>query len=324
MKYVSLGKSGLKVSAICLGGNSWGAEGKRAWAPFGEAESRKFIKRALDLGINFFDSADMYSAGRSEEILGKSLLEYAARDQFVVSTKFGWTVGKGPNDGGVGRKHLRHSIDAQLKRLGTDYIDIYTIHRLDDVTPLEETLDALTGLVQAGKILYIGASNMPAWRMAQILALADTKGYARPIALQNLYNLLQREDEVDMVPLCREAGVGLTPFSPLARGVLAGARHSDRAEKDKQPAQQDLFRDCDKAIVAKVAEIAAARNVKPTQIALAWCLANPAMAAPIVGATKVEYIDDAVAAVDISLTNEEISAMEAPYRFRAHPLGRMP
>jgi 1-deoxyxylulose-5-phosphate synthase len=323
MKYVSLGRSGLKVSAICLGGNSWGAEGHRAWAPFSEAESRPFLKRALDLGVNFFDSADMYSAGRSEEVLGKCLLEYVSRDQVVISTKFGWTVGKGPNDVGIGRKHLRHSVDSQLKRLGTEYIDVYQIHRLDGVTPLEETMDALTELVKAGKILYVGASNMVAWRFAQMIALCDHKGYARPVVLQNLYNLLQREDEIDMIPFCKEAGIGLTPFSPLARGVLAGARQSERAGKDKQPAQQDLFRDCDKAVVAKLAEIAASRNVKPTQIALAWCLSNSAMVAPIVGATKLDYIDDAAAAVEIKLTVEEISALESPYKYRAPPLGRL-
>jgi aryl-alcohol dehydrogenase (NADP+) len=317
MKYVTLGRSGLKVSAICLGGNSWGAEGRRAWAPFGEAESRPFFKRALDVGVNFFDTADAYNAGASESILGQCLLGYAPRDQVVISTKFGLKMGKGPNDAGIGRKHLRHAVDAQLKRLGTDYIDVYQIHRLDAVTPLEEVMDALTALVQAGKVLYIGGSTMPAWRFAQMIALAEHKGYARPVAMQNLYNLLQREEEREMIPLCLEAGVGLIPYSPLARGVLAGPRKTERAREDKQATQNDLFRDSDKAIVGKLVEIAASRNVKPTQIALAWCLAKPVMASPIIGATKLDYLDDAAAATDITLTSEEIAALEAPYQWRA-------
>jgi 1-deoxyxylulose-5-phosphate synthase len=310
MKYVTLGRSGIKVSAICLGGNSWGAEGRRAWAPFGEAESRPFFKRALDAGFNFFDTADAYNLGASETIVGKCLLGYAKREDVVISTKFGLPMGKG-------RKHLRHAVDAQLKRLGTDYIDVYQIHRLDAVTPLEEVMDALTALVQEGKVLYIGGSTMPAYRFAQMIALAEHKGYARPVAMQNLYNLLQREEEREMIPLCLEAGVGLIPYSPMARGVLAGPRKTERAREDKQATQNDLFRDSDKAIVKKLVEIAASRNVKPTQIALAWCLAKPVMASPIIGATELGYLDDAAAATDITLTGEEIAALEAPYQWRA-------
>jgi 1-deoxyxylulose-5-phosphate synthase len=317
MKYVSLGRSGLKVSAICLGGNSWGAEGRRAWAPFGEAESRPFFKRALDVGINFFDTADAYNLGASETIIGKCLLGYAKREDVVISTKFGLKMGDGPNDAGIGRKHLRHAVDDQLKRLGTDYIDLYQIHRLDGVTPLEEVMDALTELVRAGKVLYVGGSTMPAWRFAQMIALAEHKGYARPVAMQNLYNLLQREEEREMIPLCLEAGVGLIPYSPLARGVLAGPRKTDRAREDKQAGQNDLFRDSDTAIVEKLVEIAAARKVKPTQVALAWCLAKPVMTAPIIGATQLSYLDDAASATDITLTGEEIAALEAPYQWRA-------
>jgi 1-deoxyxylulose-5-phosphate synthase len=316
MKYVTLGKSGLKVSAICLGGNSWGAEGRRSWAPFGEAESRPFFKRALDIGINFFDTADAYNLGASETIMGKCLLGYAKREDVVISTKFGLKMGDGPNEVGIGRKHLRHAVDDQLKRLGTDYIDLYQIHRLDGVTPLEEAMDALTELVRAGKVLYVGGSTMPAYRFAQMIALAEHKGYARPVAMQNLYNLLQREEEREMIPLCREAGVGLIPYSPLARGVLAGPRKTARAREDKQASQNDLFRDSDNAIVEKLVEIAAARQAKPTQIALAWCLAKPVMSAPIIGATQLSYLDDAAAATAITLTGEEIATLEAPYQWR--------
>ncbi len=317
MKFVPLGRSGLKVSAICLGGNSWGAAGRRAWAPFGEAESRPFFKRALDVGINFFDTADAYNLGASETIIGKCLLGYAKRADVVISTKFGLKMGEGPNDVGVGRKHLRHAVDDQLKRLGTDYIDLYQIHRLDGVTPLEETMDALTDLVRVGKVLYVGGSTMPAYRFAQIIALAEHKGYARPVAMQNLYNLLQREEEREMIPLCLEAGIGLIPYSPLARGVLAGPRKTERAREDKQAVQNDLFRDSDKAIVKRLIKIAAARKTKPIQVALAWCLAKPVISAPIIGATKLTYLDEAAAATDITLTGEEIVALEAPYQWRA-------
>ncbi|GAB4189754.1 MAG: aldo/keto reductase [Thalassobaculales bacterium] len=320
MKYVTLGRSGLKVSAVCLGGNSWGAAGRRAWAPFGEAESRPFFRRALDVGITFFDTADAYNLGESERILGKCLLEYAPRDQVVISTKVGLKMGDGPNDIGLGRKHLRHAVDAQLKRLGTDYIDVYQVHRLDGVTPLEETMDALSELVKAGKLLYIGGSSMPAWRFAQMIALSEAKGYARPVAMQNLYNLLQREEEREMIPLCLEAGVGLIPYSPLARGVLAGARTTERAQKDQIAAKGDLDRDCDRAIVARLGEIAAARGVKPTQVALAWCLAKPVMTAPIIGATQLHYLDEAAAASEMVLTAEEIASLETPYQFRPQPV----
>jgi aryl-alcohol dehydrogenase (NADP+) len=322
MQYVSLGRSGLMVSRICIGGNSWGAAGRRAWAAFGEAESRPFFKRALDQGINFFDTADTYNQGESERILGKCLLEYATRDEVVISTKAGMAMGDDPNNQGVGRKHLMASIDAALQRLGTDHIDLFQVHRLDAVTPIEEVMETLTNAVRAGKVRYIGGSTMPAYKFAEMLTLADAKGYARPIAMQNLYSLLQREEELEMNRLCAEAGVGLIPYSPLARGVLAGNRDAkgegatERARKDSRAQADDLFRPSDRRVVEQVVKIAARRGVEPTQVALAWCLAQPAMAAPIIGVTKPEYIDDAAAAVDLALTTTEIERLEKPYQFR--------
>jgi len=324
MKYVSLGRSGLMVSAVCLGGNSWGAAGRRAWAAFGLEESRPFFRRALDVGINFFDTADAYNEGASEEIIGQTLLRFAKREDVVISTKVGLKMGPGPNDVGVGRKHVIDACDAQLRRLGTDHIDLYQIHRLDGRTPLEETMQTLTDLVRAGKVRYIGGSTMPAYKFAQMIMLADWKGYARPIAMQNLYNLIQREEEREMIPLCLEQGVGLIPYSPLARGFLAANRQkggggaTERAQKDAI-AQKTDYRPCDHAIADKVAEIAAARGCKPTQVALAWCLAKPAMTAPIIGATQLHYLDEAAAATEITLSADEVAMLEAPYEPRPAP-----
>jgi aryl-alcohol dehydrogenase (NADP+) len=324
MEYVSLGRSGLMVSRICIGGNSWGAAGRRQWAAFGEAESRPFFKRALDCGINFFDTADTYNAGESERIVGKCLLEYAPRDEVVISTKVGIKMGDDPNNQGLGRKHLMKSVDAQLQRLGTDHIDLYQVHRLDAVTPMEEVMETLTDMVRAGKVRYVGGSTMPAYKFAQMVTLAEAKGYTRPIAMQNVYSLLQREEELEMNPLCAESGVGLIPYSPLARGVLAGNRDAkgeggatDRAKKDALAHRADLFRPTDRRVVDQVVKIAARREIKPTQVALAWCLAKPAMAAPIIGTTKLDYIDDAAAAVGLKLSETEIARLEKPYRFRA-------
>lgn len=322
MKYVTLGNSGLEVSAICIGGNSWGARGRRAWAPFDEADSAPFFRRALDKGINFFDTADAYNLGESEQIIGETLMRYAPRDELVISTKVGLAMADGPNQSGLGRKHLLKSIDQQLSRLKTDYIDIYQVHRLDGVTPLEETLETLTELVKVGKVRYIGGSTMPAYKFAQILTLATCKGYARPIAMQNLYNLIQREEEREMIPLCLEAGVGLIPYSPLARGVLAGNRtgagsgDTERARADTR-VDPTLFRPSDRKIVGAVQSIAKRHQVTPIQIALAWMLSKSVMAAPIIGTTKLEQIDDAAAAVHIRLSDAEIARLEKPYEFRA-------
>ncbi|MBL8839451.1 MAG: aldo/keto reductase [Alphaproteobacteria bacterium] len=324
MKYTALGRSGLMVSRICLGGNSWGAAGRRQWAAFGIEESRPFFKRALDCGINFFDTADVYNAGESEEIVGQCLVGYVRREDIVISTKGGLKMGEAPNDTGVGRKHLTAAVDASLKRLRTDYIDVYQLHRLDGVTPLEETMQTLADLVRAGKIRYVGGSTMPAWRFAQMIMLADWKGYPRPVAMQNLYNLIQREEEREMNALCLAEGVGLIPYSPLARGFLAanrskaGGGETERARKDSI-VKPGTYRDCDFAIADRLAAIAKARGAKPTQVALAWMLSKPVMAAPIIGATQLHYLDEAAAAVDIALTAEEIASLEAPYEWRPAP-----
>ncbi len=322
MKYIVLGNSGLEVSAICIGGNSWGARGKRAWAPFNMEDSAPFFRRALDNGINFFDTADAYNHGESERIIGDTLIGYAPREELVISTKVGLRMASGPNQSGLGRKHLMKSIDQQLRRLKTDYIDLYQIHRLDHITPMEEILETLTDIVKAGKVRYIGGSTMPAYKFAQMTTLARSKGYSRPIAMQNLYNLIQREEEHEMIPLCLEEGVGLIPYSPLARGVLAGNRsepgkgNTERAQLDDR-ADASLFRASDRKIVNLLVSIASRRSAKTSQIALAWLLSKSVMAAPIIGTTQLEQIDDAAQAVDIKLSQTDIARLEKPYVFRA-------
>ncbi len=325
MKYGTLGRSGLLVSRVCLGGNSWGAKGRRAWAGFDAGDSAPFFKRALDRGINFFDTADAYNLGLSETIMGETLMGFAPREEIVLSTKVGLKMADKPNRQGLGRKHILASIDAQLARLKTDYIDVYQVHRLDGVTPIEEFMETLDILVKSGRVRYIGASTMPAFRLAQMLAVAERYGYARPIAMQNLYNLIQREDERDMNELCLEAGLGLIPYSPLARGFLAGNRvkggggETERAKNDAG-AKPEIYRDCDWAIVDALKKIAAARGCKPAQAALLWLWSKAVMGAPIIGATKLEQLDDAAAASDMPpLTAAEIAELEAPYQWRPHP-----
>ncbi len=325
MKYVPLGRSGLMVSRVCLGGNSWGAAGRRAWAAFGPEESAPFFKRALDRGINFFDTADAYNLGVSETIMGEKLIGLVPRDEIVISTKVGLKMGPAPNAVGLGRKHLVASLDAQLKRLKTDHIDVYQVHRLDGVTPLEEVMATLDGFVRAGKVRYIGGSTMPAYKFAQMIAIADARGLARPIAMQNLHNAIQREEEREMNALCLEQGVGLIPYSPLARGFLAGNRvkggggETERANNDAN-AKPETYRDCDWAIVEAIKDIAKARGAKPTQVALLWLWSKPYMAAPIIGSTKLEQLDDAAAAADMPpLTADEVSRIETPYIWRPHP-----
>jgi aryl-alcohol dehydrogenase (NADP+) len=325
MKYVALGRSGLMVSRVCLGGNSWGAAGRRAWAPFGPQESAPFFKRALDRGINFFDTADAYNLGDSETIMGEKLIGLVPRDELVISTKVGLKMGPAPNAVGLGRKHLVASLDAQLKRLKTDHIDVYQVHRLDGVTPLEEVMATLDGFVRAGKVRYIGGSTMPAYKFAQMIAIADAKGYARPVAMQNLHNAIQREEEREMNALCAEQGVGLIPYSPLARGFLAGNRvkggggETERSKNDAG-AKPETYRDCDWAIVEAIKDIAKTRGAKPTQVALLWLWSKPYMAAPIIGSTKLEQLDDAAAAADMPpLTAEDVSRIETPYIWRPHP-----
>lgn len=317
MDYITLGRSGLMVSPLCLGGNSWGAAGRRAWAPFGLEESRPFFRRALDLGINFFDTANAYNEGDSEKILGECLLGYAKREDVVIATKVGLPMGKGPNRRGLGAKHLLDEVDAQLERLGTDYIDLYIMHHEDTVTPLEETMEALTAIVSSGRARYVGASNFAPWRFAQLLMLADWKSYVRPIAMQSLYNPIQREGELDLIPLCKKEGIALTPFSPNARGILAGNKRggSDRAAKDTI-AQGLEVRPCDDAVVDATLAAAKAHGVSGAQVALAWAWAR-GIASPVMGATKLEQLDDAAAAVKLKLTPAELAAIDAPYQWRA-------
>ncbi|MCX7341879.1 MAG: aldo/keto reductase [Hyphomicrobiales bacterium] len=324
MKYVQLGRSGLIVSQICLGGNSWGAAGRREWGAFDAAGSRPFFRAALDASINFFDTADVYNHGVSESVMGSELIPMVPRDDLVISTKIGIPMSGKPNDGGLGRKHLMKSLDAALKRLKTDYVDLLQVHRLDAHTPLAETMRTLDDMVRAGKVRYIGGSTMPAYKFAQMIALADRYNLARPIAMQNLYNLVQREDEREMLRLCAEEGVGAIPYSPLARGFLAGNRSRDgggeteRAKTDK--AARGLYRPTDFDVVDQVVALARRRGVRPTQIALAWLLHKPVVSAPIIGATKPEYIAEAAAATEIALSVDEIASLEAPYAFGPAPM----
>jgi len=322
MKYVNLGKTGLKVSHLCLGTMTYGSKQWREWV-LPESESRPFIKRALELGINFFDTADMYSIGASEEILGRALKDFAVREQVILATKVYNPMGDGPNDRGLSRKHIMDSIDASLRRLKTDYVDLYQIHRWDYDTPIEETLSALHDVVRAGKARYIGASSMYAWQFAKALYLADQHGWTRFVSMQNHYNLVYREEEREMLPLCRAEGVGIIPWSPLARGFLSGNRRlQDRGEttraKTDDFAHKLYYQDTDFQIVDRVVELASKRGVAPAQIALAWLLHQPGITAPIIGASKMEHLEQAVAALEITLKDQECALLEAPYQ--PHPV----
>ncbi|MEO6323058.1 MAG: aldo/keto reductase [Thermoanaerobaculia bacterium] len=322
METVRLGLSGLKVSRICLGTMTYGSPSWRPWV-LGEADSRPFIKRALELGINFFDTADMYSVGASEEVLGRALGDFARRDQVVIATKVFHEMGEGPNDKGLSRKHIFDAIDASLRRLGTDYVDLYQIHRWDDETPIEETLDALDDLVRSGKVRYLGASSMFAWQFAKALHTSDTKGLSRFVSMQNHYNLVYREEEREMLPLCRAEGIGVIPWSPLARGFLAGNRKrgdegvTERARTDDF-AHKLYYTEADFGVVDRLVELASRREVRPTQIALAWLLHQPGVVAPIVGASRMEHLEDAVAALSVKLAPDERAMLEEPYR--PHPV----
>lgn len=316
MQYVRLGSTGLKVSRLCLGCMSFGAKQWREWV-LDEEASRPFIQRALEAGINFFDTADVYSNGASEEILGRALRDFGpSRDRLVIATKVHGAMGDDPNQRGLSRKHILHAIDDSLRRLGTDYIDLYQIHRFDPETPIAETLEALNDLVRAGKVRYIGASSMYAWQFAKALHLSDTRGWARFATMQNHYNLLYREEEREMIPLCVDQGVGLIPWSPLARGVLAGSRQAGTLRTRSDPFMKALYdrtQEADERVVERVARVAAERGARPASVALAWLLHKPGMTAPIVGTTKPSHLDDAVAAVDIALSPAEIAALEEPY-----------
>ncbi|MCF3946885.1 aldo/keto reductase [Acidiphilium sp. AL] len=323
MDYVNLGSTGLKVSRICLGCMTYGTSAWRDWV-LDEADAKPFIRRAWEAGINFFDTADMYSKGASEIVLGRALREMAVpREQVVVATKVFNPMGETPNERGLSRKHIMHAIDASLKRLELDYVDLYQIHRFDKSTPIEETLEALDAVVRAGKALHIGASSMDAWRFAKMLNASDRRGLARFATMQNHYNLVYREEEREMIPFCRDEGIGLIPWSPLARGFLAGNRSkTDKGEttraKSDEFAHTLYYDEGDFAVVDRVSEIATARGVSNAQVALAWVLAQPGVTAPIIGASKPHHLDDAIAALGVKLTDAEIARLAEPYR--PHPV----
>jgi aryl-alcohol dehydrogenase-like predicted oxidoreductase len=320
MHYVKLGTTGLDVSPIAIGAMTFGEpnRGHPIWS-LGEEESRKLIKHALDVGINFFDTANIYSQGSSEEILGRALKDYANRDDVVIATKLRHPMRSGPNGKGLSRKAIMTEVEHSLDRLSTDYIDLYQIHRNDHTTPLTETLEALHDLVKAGKVRYIGASSMPAWEFAKALHLQHERGWTRFVSMQDHYNLLAREEEREMIPLCLDEGIGTIVWSPLARGRLARARGEAKSTgRSTSDAFADMLytpltEESDKAIIGAVGKIARDRGVKRAQIALAWLRSKPVVTAPIVGASSIQQIDDAVASLDIALTEEEIQQLEAPY-----------
>ena len=321
MDYTTLGHTGLVVSRLCLGCMSYGSPAWRPWV-LDEAAARPFFQRALEAGITFFDTADMYSVGASEEVTGRALRELAPRDEIVIATKVYNPMAPGPNMRGLGRKHVTQACEASLRRLGIETIDLYQIHRFDPGVPIDETLRALDDLVRAGKVRYIGASSGPAWRMAQALSESERHGWARFVSMQNHYNLVYREEEREMLSLCREAGVGLIPWSPLARGLLTRPRPdtsriadagTTRAESD-QYAEQLYDQPGDWDVVDAVQRVAAARGVPMAAVALAWVLGRPGVTAPIVGATKLPHLETALDALTLTLSDEEVAALEAPYR----------
>lgn len=318
MDYVNLGQSGLKVSRICLGMMTYGTPEWRDWV-LSEEASRPFIHRAIELGINFFDTADMYSLGVSEEVTGKLLKEFARRDDIVLATKVYFPASPDVNDRGLSRKHIMDSIDRSLQRLGVDYVDLYQIHRWDYSTPIEETMEALHDLVKAGKTRYIGASSMFAWQLAKAQYTADKNGWTRFISMQNHLNLIYREEEREMIPFCLDQGVGIIPWSPLARGFLAGNRKelndtpTTRSGSDNY-AQEMYFAPEDYDVLEQTKNMAQKHGVSPAQIALAWLLAKPGISAPIVGASKMHHLEEAVAALDIKLSDEDITLLEESYR----------
>ena len=318
MDYVRLGSTGMQVSRISLGCMSYGEPGRgnHEWT-LDEEASRPFIKQALEAGINFFDTANAYSAGSSEEIVGRALADFANRDEIVLATKVRMPVRPGPNGGGLSRKAIMSEIDASLRRLGTDYVDLYQIHRWDDRTPIEETLEALHDVVKAGKARYIGASSMYAWQFSKAQYLASSHGWTRFVSMQNHYNLLQREEEREMLPLCADLGVGVIPWSPLARGRLTRDLGETTARSETDEFGKTLYAEDDAAIIDQVRVIAEARGVSRAQVALAWVLAKPGITAPIIGATKAHHLDDAIAAVDLKLSDDEIASLEKPYSPRA-------
>jgi aryl-alcohol dehydrogenase-like predicted oxidoreductase len=326
VEYIRLGSAGLTVSRICLGMMSYGSQAERAWH-LDEAAAEPIVKAAIDGGVTFFDTADTYSGGVTEQITGSLLRRlFDRREDYVLATKVYFPMGPGPNDRGLSRKHVLAAIDASLRRLGTDYVDLYQIHRWDYQTPIEETMEALHEVVRAGKARYIGASSMFAWQFAKAQNLAERHGWTRFASMQNHYNLIYREEEREMIPLCVDQGVAVLPYSPLARGVLAGNRDR-QGERRTARAGDDPLSDerynspSDFDVVDRLAEVAAARGVPPAQVALAWLLSRPAVTAPIVGATRLGHISDALAAVHLTLTEEEVHRLEElylPHRVLGH------
>ncbi len=316
MEYVRFGNTGMKVSRICLGCMSYGDPARDGWA-LNEEQSRPYIQRALELGINFFDTANVYSNGMSEEVTGRALRDFARRDEVVIATKVRFATGKGANNQGLSRKHILSAIDASLNRLGTDYVDLYQIHRWDYETPIEETLEALNDVVRAGKARYIGGSAMFAWQFAKALYTADLHGWTRFVSMQPHYNLIYREDEREMLPLCQDQQIAVIPFSPLARGWLA--RKPSLEQNETLRAQVDAVtkqrydREDNVAIVQRVSELAAAHGLPMAQVALAWMLSKPFVTAPIIGATKPNHLEDAAAALSVRLTPEEVQQLEEAY-----------
>ncbi|OMI37486.1 aldo/keto reductase [Streptomyces sparsogenes] len=320
MEYARLGRSGIKVSRICLGMMSYGDPEHRKWQLDIDA-ARPIVRRAVEGGVTFFDTADMYSKGRSEEITGELLREFfPSRDDYVLATKVYSPMGPGPNDRGLSRKHIMAGIDASLRRLGTDHVDLYQIHRWDPETPVEETMEALHDVVRAGKARYIGASSMFAWQLAKAQYTAEAAGRPRFVSMQSHYNLLYREEEREMNPFCLDQGVGVIPWSPLARGLLTGTRDRNRtgrtARASDDPLVETWYGEAEFDIVDATRAVAEEHGLPPARIALAWLLGKPAVTAPIVGATKVGHVEDAVAAVEVALDEEEVARLEAPYRPR--------
>ncbi|GGL13878.1 aldo/keto reductase [Nocardia jinanensis] len=318
MKYVKLGNSGLDVSRLALGCMSYGTPGAggHSWT-LGEDDARPLLRRAVEAGINFFDTANAYSAGTSEGIVGRALREFAQREDVVIATKLYIGMRPGPNSRGLSRKAIFTEVDASLRRLGTDYIDLYQIHRWDYGTPIEETLEALHDVVKAGKVRYLGASSMYAWQFAKALFTAENHGWTRFISMQNHYNLLYREEEREMLPLCADQGIGVIPWSPLARGRLAREWNESSARADTDEFGKTLYGENDRPIVDAVGAIAENRGLSRAQVALAWVAAGPTVTAPIIGATKSAHLDDALTAIDIELTEAERAALVTPYRPRS-------
>ncbi|HEX2135482.1 MAG TPA: aldo/keto reductase [Microvirga sp.] len=320
MEYVRFGSTGLTVSRLCLGCMTYGDPGWRPWV-LDEEASRPFIREALERGINFFDVADMYSLGRSEEVVGRALKDFASRDEVVIATKVYNPMGPHPNQRGLSRKHIMEAIDASLRRLGTDYVDLYIIHRFDPATPVEETVEALSDVVKAGKALYLGASSMWAWQFMKMLGLQRAGGLARFVSMQNYLNLVYREEEREMLPLCREEGIAVTPWSPLARGFLAGNRPQGaegtlRGRTDANADVLGIGSEQDHAVAERVRAVAERLGCKPAQVALAWVLGLPGVTSPIVGASKPHHLEDAVGALGVQLDPDTRAFLEEPYRPR--------